>query len=74
MADEEQLAVLRQGRDAWNAWREQNPDVRVDLRQAGLSGADLFGANLNEAKLFRTFPMSWRWSSRVPLSPSSRSL
>ena len=32
MADEQQLAVLRQGSDAWNAWREQNTGVQVDLK------------------------------------------
>lgn len=58
MADEEQLAVLRQGRDAWNAWREQNPDIRVDLSGANLSGkslsgADLFRADLTCANLFK---------------------
>jgi uncharacterized protein YjbI with pentapeptide repeats len=41
MADAAQLAVLRQGREAWNAWREQNPDIRVDLADANLAGADL---------------------------------
>jgi hypothetical protein len=39
MADEEQLAVLRRGSDVWNAWREQNPDVRVNLTGANLCGA-----------------------------------
>jgi hypothetical protein len=51
MADEQQLAVLRQGRDAWNAWREQNPRVSVDLYEAALSGADLSGARLHVAEL-----------------------
>jgi uncharacterized protein YjbI with pentapeptide repeats len=53
MADEQQLAVLRQGREAWNAWREQNPDVGADLSGADLSGAKLSGADLYEAKLLR---------------------
>jgi uncharacterized protein YjbI with pentapeptide repeats len=61
MADEEQLAILRQGTEAWNAWRENHPDIRPDLRGAILSGAalgadlrvaDLRGANLDEADLF----------------------
>jgi uncharacterized protein YjbI with pentapeptide repeats len=53
MADEEQLAVIRQGSDAWNAWREQNPDVRVDLSGANLSGLNLSKANLEGANLHR---------------------
>jgi uncharacterized protein YjbI with pentapeptide repeats len=51
MADEQQLAILRQGSDAWNAWREQNPDVQVDLSAAVLPGQDLSGANLSAANL-----------------------
>ena len=37
MADEEQLAIFRRGSDVWNAWRKQNPDLRVDLMNADLS-------------------------------------
>ncbi len=46
MADEQQLAVLRQGSDVWNAWRKQNPELRADLAWTNLSGANLSGANL----------------------------
>jgi hypothetical protein len=36
MADQEQLRILKQGGEAWNAWRRQRaPDAPVDL-----SGAD----------------------------------
>ncbi len=51
MADEEQLAVLRQGSAAWNAWRKRNPDTLVDLSEANLVGADLAGANLGVASI-----------------------
>jgi uncharacterized protein YjbI with pentapeptide repeats len=51
MADEQQLAVLRQGIDAWNAWRKEKPDVLVDLFDADLSEANLTAANLSEANL-----------------------
>ena len=49
MANEEHVALLKQGVDAWNAWRQSNPDVGPDLIQAYLSGADLSGADLSEA-------------------------
>jgi Pentapeptide repeats (8 copies) len=56
MADEEQLAILRQGVEAWNAWRLEHPDIKPDLGWANLSRAylvraNLRGANLNEANL-----------------------
>ncbi len=61
MADEEQLRILKQGVNTWNAWRAGNVGVRVDLSGANLSranfsdtnlrGADLSGANLSDAHL-----------------------
>ncbi len=51
MADQKHLDILKQGVDEWNRWREENPDVRIDLREADLSGGALFGANLREANL-----------------------
>jgi uncharacterized protein YjbI with pentapeptide repeats len=66
MAVKEAIGVLERGVDAWNAWREQDPDrradfsgadlsgvnlVRANLRNANLSGANLTGANLIEATL-----------------------
>ena len=63
MADEEQLAILRQGPQAWNAWRQEDCGVRADLggadlgradlREANLGRADLGGADLREADLGR---------------------
>src|SRR5262245_8391224 len=56
MANDEHVALLKQGVDAWNAWRRENPDIRPDLRGASLVGADLkhglhwvAGANLRGA-------------------------
>jgi uncharacterized protein YjbI with pentapeptide repeats len=46
MADEQQLAVLRQGPDAWNTWRQKHPGDVIDFRNAELSYANLCGANL----------------------------
>ncbi len=57
MVNDDQLAILRRGVDAWNEWREENPKVLIDLIGADLRGsklneADLHGANLSEAKLY----------------------
>jgi hypothetical protein len=57
MANEEHLAILRQGVEAWNAWRMKNLGVLPDLSQADLEGAnlsraDLRGVNLMRADLF----------------------
>lgn len=46
MANEKQLAILKQGVEAWNEWRLANPSARIDLRDADLSGMDLWGAKL----------------------------
>jgi hypothetical protein len=40
------VALLKQGVTAWNAWRQENPDVRPDLIGANLGGANLIGVNL----------------------------
>lgn len=54
VADQEQLEILRQGVEVWNKWREENPDVGIDLNWADLSGADLSSATLWEASLIET--------------------
>jgi len=41
MSDQQQLDVIRQGSDAWNAWREANPNAKPDLNEADLSNIDL---------------------------------
>jgi hypothetical protein len=51
MANEEPVALLKQGVAAWNAWRDENPDVLPNLSGADLIGADLGGANLSDADL-----------------------
>jgi pentapeptide repeat protein len=60
MANDEHVAILEKGVDAWNAWRAKNPDIRpdlvqADLRDAYLRGANLSGADLHEADLFRAY-------------------
>jgi Pentapeptide repeats (8 copies) len=51
MANEGHVAKLKEGVDAWNAWRRENPDIRPDLSVAELSEANLKGANLSGANL-----------------------
>jgi uncharacterized protein YjbI with pentapeptide repeats len=53
MANEEHLAWLNQGVEAWNQWRGANPDIQPDLIEADLTDRNLRGANLTEAKLQR---------------------
>jgi len=58
MANEEHLARLKNGVDAWNKWRVENLDVipnlvEADLRRANLGRANFAGADLREASLRR---------------------
>jgi uncharacterized protein YjbI with pentapeptide repeats len=58
MANDDHIAQLMKGVDAWNAWRGEKPDVPADLSGAklaktNLSEADLSGANLTKADLRR---------------------
>ena len=55
MANDEHVAILKKGVAAWNAWRDENPDIRPNLSEATLDGADLTGANLSGAFLNRAF-------------------
>lgn len=51
MANDEDLARLRQGVASWNGWRAQNPEQRVDLRRVDFRGADLCDRDLSYADL-----------------------
>jgi uncharacterized protein YjbI with pentapeptide repeats len=51
MANDEHVALLRKGVDAWNAWRDKNPTICPDLIEADLCKAYLGGANLSGANL-----------------------
>src|SRR5215813_4328223 len=51
MANDEHVAMLKQGVAAWNAWRYQNPNIRPDLTNADLSETSLSGAKLAQANL-----------------------
>ena len=43
--------LLQTAPEDWNAWRDEHPDLRIDLAKADLSGQDLQGINLQNARL-----------------------
>jgi len=66
VANEEHVRILWHGVEVWNKWREENPEVRPDLRVVNVGSkkfkgtplwdekrgsANLYGANLRYAKL-----------------------
>ena len=51
MLNPKQLRILKQGVNAWNKWREENPDAKIDLDGADLYAANLANANLSGANL-----------------------
>lgn len=51
MANNDQMDLLKQGTQAWNAWRADNTDLPVDLSNGALRGLDLERANLTGADL-----------------------
>jgi uncharacterized protein YjbI with pentapeptide repeats len=48
MANEEHLAILRQGVEVWNAWRQENPCIKPDLSGAHLEWIKLFRIDLSD--------------------------
>ncbi len=54
MANEEQLSILKQGVEVWNKWRDENPNITIDLNFANLDHANLRRFNLSKANLFRS--------------------
>jgi hypothetical protein len=51
MANYEHVALLKKDVKAWNAWRDENADIRPDLAEAILDDANLYNANLYRADL-----------------------
>ena len=51
MTNDEQIELLKQGTQAWNAWRAEQPEATVDLSGGALRGLDLERANLSAADL-----------------------
>ncbi|MBD1922966.1 pentapeptide repeat-containing protein [Microcoleus sp. FACHB-831] len=46
MANEQQLNLLKEGVEAWNQWRQINPEIRPDLNGADLHSCDIGAVNL----------------------------
>ena len=49
MANDKDHQKLKEGVKTWNAWRVENPELRVDLSNVNLSGMYLSEANLSSA-------------------------
>ena len=64
MAKPEHVEIVKQGKEAIDVWRRENPDeqldlfgatlIRASLKGASLKGADLNGADLRDAFLIET--------------------
>ncbi len=54
MANEEHLALFKQGVEIWNEWRTKNLGVKVDLSGVNFSTADLNKIDFHEAYLKET--------------------
>ena len=66
MANRKHVARLKQGVEAWNQWRRNNPKIRpnlsrADLIRASLRGADLRRTDLGEADLSHADLRGRRW-------------
>lgn len=48
MGNEEHLALLKQGVEIWNSWRQEKPEVKPDLREAQLTKISLKGGNFSQ--------------------------
>lgn len=52
------LAILKQGKEYWNAWRREYPEIRPILYDADLSGVDLSFTDFSNAVLINA-NLSW---------------
>jgi uncharacterized protein YjbI with pentapeptide repeats len=48
MANSEHLKILKEGVEAWNAWRKEHKTEQLNLSYADLSSLYLSGANLSK--------------------------
>lgn len=54
MNDTDQLQIIKEGVECWNAWRNEHRTTRIRLRDADLRGLDLSHVNFNDAILDST--------------------
>ena len=67
MANDEHIEIVKQGSEAIDQWRSENPDVQFDLSDANLRRADLNSSNLNGSN-FRGANLTWadfRWADLI---------
>jgi len=62
LANSEQISILANGLEAWNAWRDANPHESIDLSRADLHGLDLLSPALRAAADRGVFPENSGWS------------
>ena len=55
MANPEHVEILKQGVDVWNKWREENRDVRPDLKEADLRKNAIKGTKLDNPDVNGTY-------------------
>ena len=53
MANEEHLAILRQGVETWNEWRLEHPEISPDLANSDLCSQNLRSINFRKANLYQ---------------------
>jgi len=53
MANPQQREILRKGVTVWNSWRNENPDIKIDLQGVGFREDNLAEVNLRLANLWK---------------------
>lgn len=57
MANQEHLAILKQGVQVWNDWRKKNPEIIPDLVGADLIGVNLIGEKIIQGQIAEFDPI-----------------
>jgi uncharacterized protein YjbI with pentapeptide repeats len=55
MANQQHLDLLKQGKNTWNTWRKEHPEIQPDLSEANLYKADFDKVDLSKANLRSAF-------------------